>query len=178
MTGGRLRNPVLLLAGVVLAVVAAATLPHDSSRRLGSPTAAPIAQQPSVMRPRRPGTSTSRDPEALPRGSRRDRGRVLAAAHRFARAFTRYEIGDLRPSVMLGLRRSAARPLLAELLDRPAHVAGGQRPVRARVIGVRDIRVRSDSAWAVIELRRDGRRTGLAVELTRAPAQFVVTKVA
>jgi hypothetical protein len=68
--------------------------------------------------------------------------------------------------------------MLRELLGRPPRPAA--RPAAAstaRLAGITGIRVQGDHAWAVVTLTYGRRRSGLAVELERAPGRFLVDAV-
>ena len=171
----------LAAAGVGLAAAAATALPSPDLRgekgRPAGTKAAPAAAAAATDQPT-PAPRDSRDPEDLPAGSRRDRHRVTTAARRFARAFARYEVGDLTGPVVLELRRAARPELVRELLRNPVRPAGPGTPRRARVGDVGSVRIQRDSAWVVVGLRRGARRAGLALRLERAPGRFLVTRIA
>lgn len=174
MTRAAIRNSgvaaVLVVTLLVVSGHASHLVPPTDGRRLGShespastaPVASPV-----------PG----RDPEALPRGSRRDRLRVIDATMRFTRALLRYEAGIPDQQVRLDLRRTCSRSLLRALLEQPPRRPVGSHVPASTLIAVRAVRVQGHAGWSIAILRRGHRAAGMALTLERAPDRFLVTAV-
>lgn len=153
----------LLVAFAALAVAINAVLGEDAESP-PSPKSALVEQREAVPGANEPGSieapavTTQKDPpqarddaersashETAPpeqQIERRDRG-VLAhaapVAHRFLRAFARYEVGDLGARTRAGLRATATAPLFSELVSEPPRLPQGAQPRQAHPAGSFDV---------------------------------------
>lgn len=178
----RERSRLFIVAAVgAVAVLAVISTVFESSadRQEEQGTARPPRRTvlaPAAPRPRR-GKGGQRRASAipgyedLPPGTSPPRLRVDPragrAAERFLTAFLRIETGSADREQRMILRASATADLARRVLATPARVPlGAARPEPGSVTGLDPVRAPGDRPQFVATIARDGRETGLVVEMS------------
>jgi hypothetical protein len=180
MSARRRRRLFALAALVVMALAATAGAPRESgpatvdSRSVPAATDAVIVGAHQAARPARRRESPGRFAHAEDRRSRPTASNQAAlrqatdAARRFAGALLRAELGERGNRVRAALRASAGRRLRKLVLEaRPRPVAAGGPPGAGRLAAVTPSALSGRKALFVATIERGGRRSGLALTLTR-----------
>jgi hypothetical protein len=186
----RLRRRLFALAAlIVMALVAAAGAPRNGGPaerrpRPAAPAGAVIVSDSrpvSLSQRRAPAErfAHAEDRRSRPTASNQAALRQAAdAARAFAGALLRAELGERGNRVRAALRASAGRRLRKLVLEaRPRPVAAGGPPGAGRLAAVTPGALSGRRALFVATIERGGRRSGLALTLTREGGQWRVVAI-